>query len=64
MEKVNAWAPVVPPPDANIIPSLLVFRRKHDATGKIIQYKARLVIKGFKQKFGVDYVDMFAPTVC
>jgi hypothetical protein len=26
MEKVNAWAPVVPPSDANIIPSLFVFR--------------------------------------
>ena len=25
MEKVNAWAPVIPPPDANVIPSLFVF---------------------------------------
>ena len=63
MEKVNAWAPVVPPPDANVIPSLFVFHQKHNETGKIIRYKARLVIKGFKQKFGIDYVDTFAPTI-
>ena len=63
MEKVKAWAPVIPPPDANIIPSLFVFRRKRNKTGKIVRYKARLVVKGFRQKFGIDYVDTFAPTV-
>ena len=63
MEKVNAWTPVVPPSDANIIPSLFVFRRKRNEMGKIVRYKARLVVKGFKQKFGIDYVDTFAPTV-
>ena len=36
MEKVNAWAPVIPPPDANVIPSLFVFRRKRNEAGKIV----------------------------
>ena len=36
MEKVNAWTPVIPPPDANVIPSLFVFRRKCNEAGKII----------------------------
>ena len=36
MEKVTAWVPVIPPPDANIIPSLFVFRRKRNDTGSIV----------------------------
>jgi hypothetical protein len=63
MEKVNAWIPVTPPREANIIPSRYVFRRKRNDTGNIVRYKARLVVKGFKQQFGVDYIDTFAPTV-
>ena len=36
MEKIKAWAPIVPPPDANIIPSRYVFRRKRNDTGSIV----------------------------
>ena len=63
MEKVNAWTPVIPPPDINVIPCRYIFRRKRNETGKIVRYKARLVVKGFKQQFGVDYTDTFALTI-
>ena len=63
MEKVNVWIPVIPPHDANIIPSCYIFCHKRNETGSIVRYKACLVIKGFKQQFGVDYIETFAPTV-
>jgi hypothetical protein len=40
MEKVNAWIPVIPSQDANIIPSRYILRRKRNKTGNIVRYKA------------------------
>lgn len=33
MEKVTTWVPVIPPPNANIIPSLFIFCHKCNNTG-------------------------------
>jgi hypothetical protein len=43
------------------IPCRLVFKRKLDSTNNIAKFKCRLVIKGFKQKFGIDYTDTASP---
>ena len=61
IEKVNAWVPIIPPP--NIIPSHHVFHHKHDTAGNVFCHKAHLVVKGFRQQFGVNYIKTFAPTV-
>ena len=63
IEDLHTYDLVEAPPNANIIPSMYVFRRKRNEQGRIVRYKARLVAKGYKQKFGVDYNETFAPTV-
>lgn len=38
-----------------------VFKRKHNADGKVISHKARFVVKGFSQIEGVNYQETFGP---
>src|SRR4051812_19412263 len=50
------------PNDTNIIPVKWVFKIKTDENGVVTKYKARITPKGFKQKHGVDYFEVFANT--
>lgn len=40
-----------------------MFKVKRHANGIIERYKARLVAKEFKQRYGLDYEDNFSPVV-
>lgn len=59
----NTWTLVDLPKNKKPIPCKWVFKSKTDEDGKIIKYKARLVIKGCSQKKGIDYTEVYSPVV-
>jgi histone deacetylase 1/2 len=59
----ETWTLVPPPPRVNIIDSKWVFKVKKHSNGSIERYKARLIARGFRQRYGLDYEDTFSPVV-
>ena len=61
MHENKVWT-LVPPPEGIVpIGCKWVFKRKTDADGNIQTYKARIVAKGYRQKQGVDFDEIFSP---
>nr|GEX55455.1 hypothetical protein [Tanacetum cinerariifolium] len=54
---------VVLPPNAKVVKSKWIYKKKMDMDGKVHIYKARLVAKGCTQTYGVDYEETFSPVV-
>ena len=55
----NTWELVDRPQNRKVIGVKWVFRTKLNVDGSINKHKARLVVKGYAQVFGVDYLDTF-----
>ena len=59
--KHDVWDIVPKPEGKSVVSSKWIYKIKHAADGSIEKYKARFVARGFSQKEGIDYEEMFAP---
>ena len=59
--KNDVWELVTLPKDRKAITSKWVFKIKTNPDNTIERYKARLVVRGFSQKEGIDFKETFAP---
>jgi hypothetical protein len=50
------------PPGVKPLQGKWVYTKKRDETGKVARYKSRWVVKGFLQREGIDYTEVYAPT--
>lgn len=49
------------PPNKKAIGCKWIYKTKFKPDGSVERFKARLVILGCKQVYGIDYLDTFAP---
>ncbi|XP_076949375.1 putative mitochondrial protein AtMg00820 [Bidens hawaiensis] len=60
-ERNKTWQLVEAPAKVNPIGLKCIYKIKRDEAGKIPKYKARIVAKGYVQKYGIDFEEVFAP---
>eukprot|EP00253_Pinus_taeda_P032106 PITA_32106 len=59
--KNDVWDVVPRPQDKAVVTSKWLYKIKHVVDGSAEKYKARFVARGFSQKEGIDYNEIFAP---
>src|SRR5262249_52212401 len=62
IERLGMYSLVKRAPSMNVLKNKWIYAYKLDSAGLIDRYKARLVVKGFGQRYGIDYEQTFSPT--
>jgi hypothetical protein len=63
IQKNNTFDLVSLPPGKKAITAKWVFKKKLGINGGPSRCKARLVARGFEQRYGIDFEETFAPVV-
>jgi hypothetical protein len=63
LQRNKSWHLVPPQKGRNIIQCKWVYKIKRKQDGSLDKYKACLVAKGFRQRYGIEYEDTFSPVV-
>ena len=61
IEKNQTWSLVTLPDGAKAIGVKWIYKTKFNELGEVYKFKARLVVKGYAQEYGIDYTEVFAP---
>ena len=61
IQKNNTLSLVTPLASCKPIGLKWVFKVKKDSSGQLTKHKAQLVVKGYAQRYGIDFTDVFAP---
>ena len=63
IDRNETWELVPTPTNCTPIGLKWIFKLKKNPQGKVIKHKARLVVKGYSQRKGIDYDEIYAPVV-
>lgn len=61
VEKNRTWKLTELPTGRKAIGLKWIYKLKKDASGEVVKHKARIVAKGYVQKYGVDFEEIFTP---
>ena len=64
IKRNNTWELVELPKGAKKVGVKWVYKTKLNENREVDKYKARLVVKGYAQEYGVDYTEVFTPVAC